>query len=183
MYATAGAVVGAVSGSPWKEFVHERIFVPLGMNDTIATAETLGQQPNVASPHYRVDGTIRVIDNASVDSVDAAGSVWSSIADMSKWMRYVLEGETPDGTRLLEEATHAELFVPQTLVDRDEFYPTQALTEPHWTTYGLGWFQQDYRGRAVDFHTGSIQSRTQTGQNLIPAGRGMRSNQERFRGA
>jgi hypothetical protein len=23
-------------------------------------------------------------------------------------------------------------------------------------TYGLGWFQQDYRGRAVDFHTGSI---------------------------
>ncbi len=23
-------------------------------------------------------------------------------------------------------------------------------------TYGLGWFQQDYHGRAVDFHTGSI---------------------------
>jgi len=23
-------------------------------------------------------------------------------------------------------------------------------------TYGLGWFQQDYDGRAVDFHTGSI---------------------------
>ena len=23
-------------------------------------------------------------------------------------------------------------------------------------TYGLGWFQQDYQGRAVDFHTGSI---------------------------
>ncbi len=23
-------------------------------------------------------------------------------------------------------------------------------------TYALGWFQQDYRGRAVDFHTGSI---------------------------
>ena len=23
-------------------------------------------------------------------------------------------------------------------------------------TYGLGWFQQDYSGRAVDFHTGSI---------------------------
>src|SRR4029077_2978266 len=27
---------------------------------------------------------------------------------------------------------------------------------PHWMTYGLGWFQQDYHGRAVDFHTGSI---------------------------
>ncbi|MGH7504829.1 MAG: DUF3471 domain-containing protein, partial [Longimicrobiales bacterium] len=30
------------------------------------------------------------------------------------------------------------------------------LTDPHWTTYGLGWFQQDYEGRKVDFHTGSI---------------------------
>jgi hypothetical protein len=35
-------------------------------------------------------------------------------------------------------------------------YPTTRLTKPHWMTYGLGWFQQDYRGRAVDFHTGSI---------------------------
>jgi hypothetical protein len=30
------------------------------------------------------------------------------------------------------------------------------IHEYGWTTYGLGWFQQDYRGRAVDFHTGSI---------------------------
>jgi hypothetical protein len=35
-------------------------------------------------------------------------------------------------------------------------YPTSQLVKPHWMTYGLGWFQQDYRGRAVDFHTGSI---------------------------
>ena len=35
-------------------------------------------------------------------------------------------------------------------------YPTTRLTRPHWMTYGLGWFQQDYHGRAVDFHTGSI---------------------------
>ena len=35
-------------------------------------------------------------------------------------------------------------------------YPTTRLTKPHWMTYGLGWFQQDYHGRAVDFHTGSI---------------------------
>ena len=35
-------------------------------------------------------------------------------------------------------------------------YPTSRLVKPHWMTYGLGWFQQDYQGRAVDFHTGSI---------------------------
>jgi hypothetical protein len=30
------------------------------------------------------------------------------------------------------------------------------ITKPHWTTYGLGWFQQDYRGKMVEFHTGSL---------------------------
>jgi len=41
-------------------------------------------------------------------------------------------------------------------VPPDEFYPTAALTKPHWTTYGLGWFQHDYQGRMLDFHTGSL---------------------------
>ena len=86
----------------------------------------------------------------------AAGSVWSSVSDMAQWMRFLLEGTTPDGTELLSKETLEELFTPQTLVEPDEFYPTQAVTNPHWMTYGLGWFQQDYDGRAVDFHTGSI---------------------------
>jgi len=30
------------------------------------------------------------------------------------------------------------------------------VTKPHWTTYGLGWFQQDYRGKMIEFHTGSL---------------------------
>jgi hypothetical protein len=30
------------------------------------------------------------------------------------------------------------------------------LTNPHWITYGMGWFQHDYQGRMLDFHTGSL---------------------------
>jgi hypothetical protein len=42
------------------------------------------------------------------------------------------------------------------MVTPAEFYPTARLTKPHWTTYAFGWFQEDYSGRMVDFHTGSI---------------------------
>jgi hypothetical protein len=35
-------------------------------------------------------------------------------------------------------------------------WTSASLTRPHWTTYSLGWFQQDYAGRAVTYHTGSI---------------------------
>jgi len=173
MYATAGEVVAAVSGMPWADFVRTRIFEPLGMRDTIATAASLASRPNVAAPHYQIDGTVEVIRNASVDGVAPAGSVWSSVSDMAQWLEMLLANGTVAGPadasaaasasaggsaprRLLSDEVLAELFKPQTMVGPDAFYPTARLTAPHWTTYGLGWFQSDYGGEKVDFHTGSI---------------------------
>jgi CubicO group peptidase (beta-lactamase class C family) len=156
MYAAAGQVVAAASGMPWEEFVRTRIFTPLHMTGTVPLLSKAGAMPNVASPHDRIDDTMRVIRNASVDGVASAGSIWSSVADMAKWARFILDSGRVDGKRLLKPETFAELLKPQTMVPSNEFYPTARLTHPHWTTYGLGWFQQDYNGRAVDFHTGSI---------------------------
>jgi CubicO group peptidase (beta-lactamase class C family) len=156
MYAAAGAVIEAVTGRTWADEMRTRLFEPLGMRDTIATAATLAKQPNVAVPHDLVDGQVRAIENAAVDSVAPAGSVWSSVSDMAKWSAMLLnKGKAADRT-LLKPETVEELFKPQTLVTTAAFYPTARLTRPKWTTYGLGWFQQDYRGRAVDYHTGSI---------------------------
>ena len=156
MYAAAGVVVEAVSGRSWPDMIRSRIFDPLGMSESITTAASLARQPNVATPHDIVDGQLRVIANLSVDGVAPAGAIWSSVHDMSKWMQMLLDGgRTPTGVLLKPDTIH-ELFTPQTLVTVDEFYPTAALTRPHWTTYGLGWFQQDYRGHAIDYHTGSI---------------------------
>ena len=156
MYAAAGQVVAGASGMPWEEFVRTRIFTPLHMTGTVPLLSKAGAMPNVASPHDRIADTMRVIRNASVDGVASAGSVWSSVADMAKWARFILDSGRVDGKRLLKPETFAELLKPQTMVPSNEFYPTARLTHPHWTTYGLGWFQQDYNGRAVDFHTGSI---------------------------
>lgn len=99
-----------------------------------------------------------VIENLRSEGVAAAGGVWSSAGDMAKWMQFLLDGGRvggKTGTRLLSEPVLAELFTPQTIAPYD-MYPTTRLTKPHWMTYGLGWFQQDYHGRAVDFHTGTI---------------------------
>jgi CubicO group peptidase (beta-lactamase class C family) len=156
MYAAAGQVIAAASGMPWEEFIRTRIFAPLHMDRTVPLLSKAGTVPNVASPHDRIDDTLRVIENASVDAVASAGSVWSSVADMSKWMRFILDSGRVDGRQLLKPQTFATLLTPQTMVPPREFYPSARLTHPHWVTYGLGWFQQDYEGRAVDFHTGSI---------------------------
>lgn len=156
MYAAAGAVVEAVGGRPWAEQMRTRIFEPLGMTDTIATAASLANRSDVAQPHWMIRGTVTRIENASVDGVAPAGSVWSSVEDMAKWSAMLLAGGKAAGRVLLSPATVEELFKPQAIVTSEAFYPTARLTRPKWTTYGLGWFQQDYRGHAIDYHTGSI---------------------------
>ncbi|MEO8453376.1 MAG: serine hydrolase [Gemmatimonadota bacterium] len=154
-YAMAGAVIAAASGMPWQEFIRTRIFQPLGMAGSVMTlAETRGK-PNVASPHDIVNDTTVVIQNVSVDPVASAGSIWSSVADMGKWARFIIDSGRVDGKRLLKPATWAELFKPQAVI-ASAFYPAAQIVKPHWNTYGLGWFQQDYAGRMMQYHTGSI---------------------------
>ncbi len=156
LYAAAGKLVAVASGESWASFLESRIFRPLGMNRSVATLAATAGVANVAVPHDVFDGALIAIDNASVDSVSAAGSVWSSVHDMAQWSRFLLAGGvTPSGERLLSEAAYAELFRPQVVVD-EPTYPAFRLTNPRWLTYGLGWFQADYEGRPTDFHTGSI---------------------------
>jgi hypothetical protein len=95
-----------------------------------------------------------------VDRVPAAGAVWSTAADMGRWMRFLLDSTRVNGRRLVSDSAFRRLFQPQSFVSEEEFYPTARLTKPHWTTYGLGWFQQDYRGEMVQMHTGSLDGRT-----------------------
>ncbi|HEX6199875.1 MAG TPA: serine hydrolase [Thermoanaerobaculia bacterium] len=156
MYAAAGELAARVAGAPWEELVDERLFEPLGMDRTAPTLALAGTRDNVASPHHEIDGEVRVIENEPVDPVAPAGSVWSSVSDLSRWLRMLLAEGRWEGAQVLAEETVAELLHPQTVLRRDGFYPVARLTDPHWITYGLGWFQQDYRGRMVHFHTGSI---------------------------
>ena len=156
MYATAGELTEEVSGVPWGQFVEQRIFSPLGMARSVASLARLSDRNNFASPHWLRDGAPVEIENASVDTVPAAGAIWSSVSEMAEWERFLLEGcVTRDGTQLLASKTCAELFRPQVIVDK-EMYPSLRLVDPKWFTYGLGWFQTDYFGRALDFHSGSI---------------------------
>jgi hypothetical protein len=79
---------------------------------------------------------------------------------MATWIRFLLDSGTVNGRRLVSDSNYQRLFAPQVMIGADEFYSTAQLTRPRWTTYGLGWFQQDYKGHYVAFHTGSLDGRT-----------------------
>jgi CubicO group peptidase (beta-lactamase class C family) len=156
MYTLAGRVVANASGMPWEEFVRRRILQPLGMRETVIGTRGLASAPNVASPHVEVDDTVRPVHYRDLDAVGPAGSINSSVADMSRWIRFLLDSARVDTTRLVKRATFAQMWTPQFLVPAAAYYPAARLAHPHFTAYGLAWFLQDYRGRLLAMHTGSI---------------------------
>ncbi len=172
MYGAAGELVARVSGLSWEEFVRTRIFAPLGMLQSYTTYDGMhtASGANQSEPHFRIRDTIRVIKDETVDVLPAAGSIWSNAVDMSKWLRFLLDSGRVDGKRLVTEAGFRELLKPQSFVSAAEFYPTERITRPHWMTYGLGWFEQDFRGRFLAFHTGSLDGRTAM-MGLLPDAR------------
>ena len=155
MYAVAGDVIAAASGMSWADFVRTRIFQPLGMTATEATLAGVEGKPNVAAPHAHSGDSLVVVQNRPVDPVAAAGSVWSSVTDMAKWMRFVLDSGRVNGKPVLKVTTLAEILTPQVIAPQS-MYPTMTIIRPHFFTYGLAWFLHDYAGQAVAMHTGSI---------------------------
>lgn len=154
-YIAAGEVIKKVSGKPWEVFIQERIFTPLGMTRTVPMRKYI-KDDNQTRPHYKVEEKIVPIGYTKDDAVGPAGSVWASIEDMGKWVVCMLDSSKYKGGRLIKKETWTEMFKPQTIVTDSEFYPTSQITKPNWKTYGLGWFQHDYKGKKLDFHTGSL---------------------------
>lgn len=158
MFELAGLLIERVSGVPWDQFLSQRLWQPIGMNETFAARGLAGDSMSTVKPYYFDDGELVLAEwDFPADMADAAGSVWSSIHDMGLWAQFLLrDGVTAGGDRLLSEAAVADMFRPQQLSSAADFYPTVELTQPNWMSYGLGWFQQDFQGRKIDFHTGSL---------------------------
>jgi len=155
-YLAAGKVIEKVTGKPWGEFLKERIYLPLGMTNTHASLEAVKPIINKADAHFEIDGKIEKIEQVSADAIAPAGAMWSSIDDIGKWIQFLLNDGIKNSDTLISTVNFKELFKAQQIIPENEFYPTQQVTKPNWTTYGLGWFQHDYKGKMVQFHTGSL---------------------------
>ncbi len=155
MYGIAGELVAKISGMPWDKFIQTHIFDPLGMTESIPLVAGIAGKPNVAIPHGLVHDTVKVIPLRTTDAIAPAGSVWSSVSDMSKWMRFILDSGRVGNKRLIQAATFREIVAPQMRAPMAQ-YPALALAQPHFFSYALGWFVQDYHGEVVWMHTGSI---------------------------
>ena len=157
MYVIAGEVIRNVSGKSWQDFMKINILDKIGLECTKTWSKDIFNYGNYTYPH-QIDydeGIVNVPFTIS-DQIGAAGMMWSCADDMEKYLHFLLNKTQILGENILKEETFNYLFKPHIIVG-DSFYPTAELTNPDWKTYGLGWYQHDYRGEKIDFHTGSLQ--------------------------
>ena len=169
MYIAAGEVVAAVSGLSWDEFLEQRLFRPLGMTRTTTRTAVVETRGNVAASHTRVSGRVQPVQRRNYDNIGGAGAVFSSVHDMAQWLRLHLNGGTYAGARLLSEAVLREMYTPQTVM-RSDTTAERMFPHTHFRAYGLGWFLQDYHGKKLVHHSGSI-NWTRTQIMMVPSER------------
>ncbi len=153
MYLAAGLVVEKVSGTTWDDFISQRIFKPLGMNNIITSTNHLSKLSNLAMPHNEVNGKNIEIEYLNWDNIAPAGSIITSVNEHAKWIKAQLGGGKFRDHVLWSSNAHYEMMKPHTV---DEFSPGAQQLWPgkHFELYGLGWGMFDYYGYKVLNHGG-----------------------------
>ena len=156
-YMAAGEVIRAVTGKSWDDFIRERIFTPLGMNESNSLFRDLKTSKNLALPHVRIDGKPVAIAYRDSDALGPAGSIVSSAHDMARYMQLLLAEGTLGGKKLYSEKVAKELFTAQMLVPiRPSSHPALKAINTRFSAYGFGWFLREYRGRVLVNHSGGM---------------------------
>lgn len=152
LYIVAGDIVARVSGMTYEDFIETRIFKPLNMSKTAASWYRLKDKSNVIDGHAPYEGKLLPVGLSFGEVANAAGGVYSSITDMSKWVTAMLNtGKYGDNlaNKLFSPAVAKELWTPQTIINGGG-------AQGSFGSYGLGWFLSNVNGNFQATHTGGL---------------------------
>lgn len=154
LYVAAGKLVAQIAGSPWEDVIRKQLFEPLNMRDS-GFGIPQAQGGNWARPHAEHDGTVRPIAPRNIDNIAPAAAIYSSAADLSRWLLMLLGRGELDGKRILDSSVVDTMYTSHTPVGlapwQKALYPESNLL-----SQGMGFMLQDYRGQLVAWGTGGI---------------------------
>jgi CubicO group peptidase (beta-lactamase class C family) len=136
-YALLALIVEQVSGQRFAAFLHQRIFTPLGMQNTLAYEAGGPPVPRRAYGYSPSESGFQRTDQSLTSAVLGDGGIYTSVEDLAKWDRFL---ESP---RLVKKATLVQAWTET------------RLTDGRPTGYGMGWEVGRYGGRRFVGHGGS----------------------------
>lgn len=152
-YLIAAEVVKRVSGISWQDFVETRIMQPLQMVNSRASYNRAKNNPDIIDGYKYVNVKPILFSRTTAELDAGAGGIYTSAADMSKWMLMQLnDGRYGRDTsqQLLSDSVHAEMWTPQIFIPATKY----GAYNTHFGAYGLGWVLTDVKGFENVSHTG-----------------------------
>lgn len=136
-YAMLTQIIEKITGQPFREYLEENIFGPIGMDNTLAYENGINEVSNRAYG-YTIDGTeIVETDQSKWSAVLGDGGIYSSLEDFYKW----------------DQILYTDNLLGRELMDQS--FTNHLTNDGKPMNYGYGWRLENYRGMDVNYHTGS----------------------------
>jgi len=130
-YAILAVLVERLSGKSFPNFLHDNIFAPLGMTNTLAHVNGIDTVPNRSFGYTVSDAGVESSDQSAWSAVLGDGGVYSSVVDLYKWDQALYENG------LISAELRAKSWIPGL------------------ETYGFGFRIDEYKGHKRYHHSGS----------------------------
>jgi len=143
---TAARIIEVVSGMPYEEFMRQRLFKPLGMEDTTfwpteAQMRRIAKsyKPNAAKNdlvEINIDQLHYPLSDRAVRFPMPAGGLFSTAQDVAKFCQMILNGGELSGKRYLSENAVKMMTSKQTGAAVQESYGFGWSVGPGWAGHG-----------------------------------------------
>lgn len=154
MFLTQGVIAERITGKSWEENMYERLLKPLKMTRSNLSIKELRKADNVALGYEIVDEKISKMDYYRIAGMSPAGSMNSSVNEMSNWLMTWLNKGKFEGNEIIPEAYINEAMSSQMVINGA--LPDDEFPDIHMATYGYGWMLSSYKGHYRVEHGGNI---------------------------
>jgi CubicO group peptidase (beta-lactamase class C family) len=151
MFLTAGYLVEVLTGKPWEDAVRSRVLDRLGMKRTNFSVADSQRDADHSLPYQEKDGKIEKMPFRNITNIGPAGSINSSVSEMSRWVIVHINGGQVEGKSIINSATVEDMHLSHMPTGE-----TPEIPEVTPADYGMGWFVDTYRGHVRVHHGGNI---------------------------
>ncbi len=135
-YAILALIIEKVSDKSYAQFLRERVFIPLEMNNSVAFENGISTINNRAFGYTKNDSGFVFADQSLTSAVLGDGGIYSSTIDLIKW------DSSFDNATLLKREKLNTAF-EKTVLQNGEV-----------ADYGFGWRLDPYKDHIRHYHTG-----------------------------
>ena len=153
-YNIYGELAWLTLGKRWQDLLQEKVFDPIGMKQTTAYVSRARTKKLSVADSYLFDPSTESVIRAPLDKMDsnmqAAGGIYTSLNDLSRWLIVNINNGKIDGRQVIPADVMQTVHTGYADVQR---------SNPPFTgsgKYGLGWQIGQYKNEQVIYHFGGF---------------------------